>query len=214
MQLFNLPNSLTLLRILLVPVFTYLFLTGSYRIALLVFVFTGLTDVVDGALARRLKKKTTLGSILDPAADKLLMFVTFIVLAMQGLVPVYLTVLVIFRDVWIVGGLFALKQLKRKLYFKPTRLSKLNTFFQLLTIFLAFMVAMVQAGNGGGLAPHSDLLRKSLQFTIYFTAGMTVLSGIQYTRIGMMILRGRREYADLPLKESQDHRQRFSSGEG
>ena len=89
MELFNLPNSLTLLRILLVPVFTYLFLIHEYRIALIVFMVTGCTDVVDGYLARKLHKKTTLGSILDPAADKLLMFVTFIVLAIQKIVPVW-----------------------------------------------------------------------------------------------------------------------------
>lgn len=87
MELFNLPNSLTLLRFALVPVFTYYFLNGSYRIALIVFVVTGMTDVIDGYLARKLQKKTALGSVLDPAADKLLMFVTFIVLAMRSLVP-------------------------------------------------------------------------------------------------------------------------------
>src|SRR5262245_24837039 len=120
MQIFNLPNSLTLLRILLLPVFTYFFLSGDYRIALIIFVVTGMTDVIDGFLARALQKKTTLGAVLDPAADKLLMLVTFIVLAMRDLVPGWLSALVILRDLVIVLGTLVLKRLKKKLYFKPT----------------------------------------------------------------------------------------------
>jgi len=202
MEIFNLPNSLTILRILLVPVFTYLFLNHEYRIALLVFMFTGATDVIDGYLARRLKKKTTLGSILDPAADKLLMFVTFIVLAIQGIVPVYLSVIVIFRDLWIIGGLFVLTRLKKRLFFKPTRLSKLNTFFQLLTIFLAFLITLIRYEQPHLLLPYVGIFTHLLQVVVYIAAAMAVITGIQYTRIGFMIQRGAREYADLPLQKN------------
>ncbi|MFO1462264.1 MAG: CDP-alcohol phosphatidyltransferase family protein [bacterium] len=201
MQIFNLPNSLTLLRILLVPVFTYYFLNGSYRVALMVFVVTGMTDVIDGYLARKLQKKTTLGSILDPAADKLLMLVTFIVLALSRLVPAWLSALVIARDLVIVGGTLILKQLKKRLYFKPTRLSKLNTFFQLFTIFLAFLLTFLRAERPGFLLPYEGLVARLLGWVIYVCAGMTVASGIQYTRIGIQILHAGREYADLPLKK-------------
>jgi cardiolipin synthase len=207
MQIFNLPNSLTLLRILLVPVFTYFFLKGEYRIALIVFVITGMTDVVDGYLARLLRKKTTLGSILDPAADKLLMLVTFIVLAMRALVPPWLSLLVILRDLVIVIGTWILKRLKKKLYFKPTRLSKLNTFFQLFTIFLAFLLTFIRAERPHFLLPHETRVAQTLAYVIYICAGMTVASGIQYTRIGIHILRRGREYADLPLKKDQAGRQ-------
>jgi len=207
MELFNLPNSLTLLRFALVPVFTYYFLSGSYRVALIVFVVTGMTDVIDGYLARKLQKKTALGSVLDPAADKLLMLVTFIVLAMRALVPFWLSILVIFRDVWIVGGTFILKRLKKKLYFKPTRLSKLNTFFQLFTIFLAFLLTFIRAEQPGFLLPYEGGVARMLGGIIYVCAGMTLASGIQYTRIGLQILRSGREYADLPLEKDQADRQ-------
>jgi cardiolipin synthase len=207
MELFNIPNSLTLLRILLVPVFSYFFLTGNYRLALGIFIVTGFTDMVDGALARWLKKKTTLGAVLDPAADKLLMLVTFLILALEKVVPWYLTILVVARDLWIVGGLFFLKKAKKKLYFQPTRISKANTFFQLLTIFLAFLWVLAGSEPGTFLASKQALISQGLGMAILVTAGMTILSGIQYTRIGWMILRGNREYADLPLKKAQDRRQ-------
>ncbi|MCC7344297.1 MAG: CDP-alcohol phosphatidyltransferase family protein [Deltaproteobacteria bacterium] len=207
MQIFNLPNSLTLLRILLVPVFTYFFLKGEYRIALITFVVTGLTDVVDGFLARLLRKKTTIGAVLDPAADKLLMLVTFIVLAMRDLVPPWLSALVILRDLWIVVGTWILKHLKKKLYFQPTRLSKLNTFFQLFTVFLAFLLTFIRVEQPVFLLPYESWVGSALRYVIYVCAGMTVASGIQYTRIGIHILRKGREYADLPLKKDQAGRQ-------
>lgn len=189
MALFNLPNSLTLLRILLVPVFTYYFLAGDYRIALGIFVITGLTDVVDGYLARRLQLKTTLGAALDPAADKLLMFVTFIVLAMVGLVPVWLAVLVIFRDLWIIGGLAVIKFSHIPIHFKPSRLSKLTTFFQLLTIFLAFFLTFLRSEQPASLMFSEAPLARLLVGVIYVAALMTIASGIHYTRVGWNLYR-------------------------
>lgn len=189
MALFNLPNSLTLLRILLVPVFTYYFLAGDYRIALGVFVVTGLTDVVDGYLARRLQLKTTLGAALDPAADKLLMFVTFIVLAMRDLVPVWLAVLVIFRDLWIIGGLTVIKFSHIPIHFKPSRLSKLTTFFQLLTIFLAFFLTFLRSEQPASLMFTEPHLARLLVVVIYVAALMTIASGIHYTRVGWNLYR-------------------------
>ena len=203
MDLFNLPNSLTLLRILLIPVFSYFFLIGQYRLAILVFAITGFTDIVDGSLARWLKKKTTLGAVLDPAADKLLMLVSFILLSLRGIVPLYLTLLVIFRDLWIIGGLFFLKRHKRKLYFKPTRISKANTFFQLATVFFGFLAALVLSKGEVWLVGKEAMTFRILQILVFIAAGMTILSGIQYTRIGWMILKGNRDYADLPLKKDQ-----------
>jgi cardiolipin synthase len=200
MALFNLPNSLTLLRILLVPVFTYYFLSGQYRIALGIFVITGLTDVVDGYLARRLQKKTQLGAALDPAADKLLMFVTFIVLAMRGLVPVWLAALVIFRDLWIIGGLAVLKISHIPIVFKPSRLSKLTTFFQLLTIFLAFFLTFLRAEQPASLMAWEPPIARCLIWVIYAAGLMTIASGIHYTRVGWGIYREGRGVAVSPKK--------------
>lgn len=207
MDLFNLPNSLTLLRILLIPVFSYFFMTGQFRWALIVFAVTGFTDVVDGALARWLKKKTTLGAMLDPAADKLLMLVSFLLLSLRHIVPLYLTLLVIGRDLWIISGLFFLKRHKRKLYFQPTKISKANTFFQLATVFFGFLCAMVVFGVKLWVTGWEFAIFRILDVLVVVTAGMTIISGIQYTRIGWMILKRDREYADLPLKKDQAGRQ-------
>ena len=202
MKKWTIPNLLTFGRILLIPVFSYFFLKGDYRLALGIFVLTGFTDIIDGWLARTLHQRSTLGAILDPSADKLLMLVTFIILAWTGLVPWWLSALVIARDLAIITGVLTLKHLKKKLYFKPTKLSKLNTFFQLSTIFLAFLLAFLRVD-----APHLVRVLATIQPLLkvwcYLTGGMTVLSWIQYTRIGLMILRGRRDYADLPLKKTQ-----------
>ncbi|HKX11722.1 MAG TPA: CDP-alcohol phosphatidyltransferase family protein [bacterium] len=200
MALFNLPNSLTLLRILLVPVFTYYFLAGEYRIALAIFVITGLTDVVDGYLARRLQLKTNLGAALDPAADKLLMFVTFIVLAMRDLVPAWLAVLVIFRDLWIIGGLAVIKFSHIPIRFRPSRLSKLTTFFQLQTIFLAFFLTFLRSERPASLMAWEPYLATLLTWVIYAAALLTVASGIHYTRVGWEMYREGKRAALSPEK--------------
>ncbi len=203
----NLPNLITILRILLIPYFTYLFVTGNYRLALIIFVITGLTDLVDGAIARTFHQRTKLGTMLDPAADKALMLVTFLVLSYRGIVPWWFTILVIARDLWIVSGVFFLKQKKDLLYVRPTKLSKLNTFFQLLTIFFAFSYTLATMEPQTPLREYQALLQELLKWSIYFTTGMTVISGMQYTRIGWRVLKGGKDYANLSVKENQTDRQ-------
>ncbi|MCX5833093.1 MAG: CDP-alcohol phosphatidyltransferase family protein, partial [Deltaproteobacteria bacterium] len=94
----NIPNLLTLLRILLVPVFVILLIQGLFLKALLVFVVAGLTDAMDGFIARVLHQKTVLGLYLDPLADKALIITSFVTLSVMGLIPPWLAVLVISRD--------------------------------------------------------------------------------------------------------------------
>src|SRR5688572_22709020 len=101
-------NQLTLTRVMLVPAFVILTVYGYFGWALVVFVVAGLTDVLDGLIARRWSRRTSLGAWLDPMADKLLLVTTFIVLTVPGLglvnkLPVWLTILIISRDVLIVG---------------------------------------------------------------------------------------------------------------
>jgi len=162
---------------------------------------------VDGALARRMKQKTSLGAALDPAADKLLMLVTFTILALHHLVPVWLTVLVIFRDVWIVLGILVLKLAHKGFYIRPTRLSKLNTFCQLFTIFLGFSLAYVRGEQPSFLETSQKYMEGVLLGAIYLTGAMTVLSGIQYTRIGGKIFKGSEDYATFSFEKSKDRRQ-------
>jgi cardiolipin synthase len=104
----TLANQLTILRVVLTPIFVILLVYGHLGVALLVFIFAGLTDALDGLIARRAGQRTSLGAWLDPMADKLLLVTTFIVLTLPGMpltnhLPVWLTVLVISRDIVIVG---------------------------------------------------------------------------------------------------------------
>ncbi|RLA89883.1 MAG: CDP-diacylglycerol--glycerol-3-phosphate 3-phosphatidyltransferase, partial [Deltaproteobacteria bacterium] len=98
----TIPNFLTILRILLTPVLVILLLEGRLSEALFVFIIAGVTDALDGLIARLYKQKTRLGAFLDPLADKLLLVTTYVILAVQGLVPSWLTVIVLSRDVLIV----------------------------------------------------------------------------------------------------------------
>ncbi len=187
MKFLNFPNFFTICRILLVPFFAYYFLRGQYGLALLLFIVTGLSDVIDGALARWLREKTILGAILDPAADKIVMLVSFVILSIRGHVPVWISALVILRDVYIVTGLWILKISEKSVTMRPTPLSKANTFFQLLVIFSAFLFSWL--GEKGLAAPVSSYFPLLFKALLFIMAGMTLASGIQYTWIGMKILK-------------------------
>jgi cardiolipin synthase len=139
-----LPNAISLMRIALVaPILMYI-VEGRYALALLLFLVAGISDGVDGFLAKRFDWHTRIGALLDPLADKLLVGGTFITMVFAGLVPVWLAALVIFRDVVIVGGATAYNLLVRPVEGEPTRISKLNTALQLL--FIVFVLS--NAGFG------------------------------------------------------------------
>jgi cardiolipin synthase len=131
----NIPNFLTLLRLIAIPVFLILLENLQYREALAVFIGAGLTDGLDGAIARLTHTKTTLGAYLDPAADKLLLVSAFIALGFMHEVPRWLVVLVISRDVMIVLGYFLLFMLTSEtMEIRPSVSGKLSTFLQLLSV--------------------------------------------------------------------------------
>jgi cardiolipin synthase len=132
----HLPNLITLLRLALIwPVATGL-LTGQYRVALICFVAAGLSDGVDGLLAKRYGWTSEFGKILDPAADKLLLMTVFIVGAWIGRVPWWLAVAAVARDVMIGGGAMLFRALIGPLHGRPTVISKLNTLAQLACLTL------------------------------------------------------------------------------
>jgi len=135
----NLPNSLTLLRIVAVPLFLICMTSGKYGAALAIFMAAGITDALDGALARLYDIHTDLGASIDPLADKLLMSSSFIVLAWYGGVPVWLTILVLSRDVVILAGYLTLYFFSTPMDVKPTDLGKANTFFQIFTVGFALL---------------------------------------------------------------------------
>lgn len=138
MSLRWIPNAISLMRIALVLPVLFLLHRGEYGWALLLFWIAGLSDGVDGYLASRFSWESRVGALLDPIADKLLIAGMFISLAFIGLIPVWLSAVVILRDLVIVGGAFAYHLLIEPLQGEPTTVSKLNTMIQLL--FLLFVL--------------------------------------------------------------------------
>jgi cardiolipin synthase len=139
LQLRQIPNTICILRILMIGPIVWALITGEHRLALGLIVVAGLSDGLDGFLAKRFGWQTWLGGILDPFADKLLMLSTFLALAWSGLAPVWLTAVVITRDIVIVAGALAYHYLIDQVEPEPTRISKLNTGLQLL--FIVFVLS-------------------------------------------------------------------------
>lgn len=178
----NVPNALTLIRILTIPGFLILLTSGRPGMALAVFVAGGITDALDGAIARLTDTKTELGAILDPLADKLLLLSSFCVLAFMELVPNWLTVLVIFRDVFLLTGYFFLFVFTGEwIEVRPSVVGKMTTFFQLGAVTLV-LVSVVWPD--GWLA--------NLRTGFFIAAGTTTgLSGLQYMLRGLTWLNQR-----------------------
>ncbi len=136
----TIPNLLTLLRILLIPFFVWAILKLNFTLALIIFFIAGISDGLDGFLARRLKQQSRLGQWLDPIADKLLITVTCLVLTLPDKgyqpLPIWLTAATIIRDIGIVVVALAIRQLTGFSDFKPSQPGKLNTTILLITILL------------------------------------------------------------------------------
>ena len=172
----NAPNFLTLLRIVAIPCFLILLEDQRWGEALAVFVAAGITDGLDGAIARLTHTKTTFGAYLDPAADKMLLVSAFIALGFMHAVPRWLVVLVLSRDAVIVLGYFLLFMLTQQtMEVQPTVSGKLSTFLQL------FAVAMVLVG-----LMRPGLISPLFAQTVFFTSGcVTATAGIQYMYRGL-----------------------------
>src|SRR5438105_13708425 len=100
----NLPNSLTFLRIILIPFFVGFLIYGHYGLALLTLIVAGITDILDGVIARLANNRTKLGAYLDPLADKLLLTSAFVTLSILHLVPLSVSILLVSRDLDLIGG--------------------------------------------------------------------------------------------------------------
>ncbi|QQR80529.1 MAG: CDP-alcohol phosphatidyltransferase family protein [Deltaproteobacteria bacterium] len=182
----NLPNILTLFRVLGSFVFLYYSAIEEWQIAFIIFGLSALTDLVDGALARLLKQRTRLGAILDPMADKLLMFFSFMTLTASGYLPIYLTTLVVARDLFITLGLRYLISQKAEIKYEPTFLSKTTTCFQITTVFIALMTTQTMYP---GWQPHrSPIVKNSLTLFVMMSVVFTALTFVQYFKIGLTIL--------------------------
>ncbi len=143
------PNIITLVRLALVPVVGYLLLANAYGWALTLFLVVAITDLLDGYIARRFKLVSKLGATLDPIADKLNVFVATVLLAWEALIPVWLALAIVLRDIVIVGGALAYSTLVGPVKIAPTLLSKINTFieFALLLLVMAAAARWIEGGS-------------------------------------------------------------------
>jgi cardiolipin synthase (CMP-forming) len=178
-RIVTVPNLLTIFRMVLIPVFASLLFYQRFVLALVVFVVAGITDGLDGLLARRFDQKSQLGTILDPIADKMMMVTSFVVLSMRSVfpqpvpshlpIPFWVTIAVISRDVFILVGAAAINIVTGFRGFRPSLLGKINTTVQIIAIAAIMFAASVPYGTGYYLP------------TIYTTVfTLAVLSGVHY----------------------------------
>ena len=178
---FTLPNILSLLRILLIPIFLTMIIQQKHTAAFIVFLLAGSTDFLDGLTARLWNLKTRIGALIDPTADKLLMTSSIIVLSLFSLnpnntIPLWLTAAVIGRDVLIVLGAFVLFRLKDQKVFYPSILGKAHT------VCVMGVILLVLYSNAIGVAsPY-------LVWLFRLALAITLLSTIQYVIIGIRML--------------------------
>ncbi|OGP62818.1 MAG: CDP-diacylglycerol--glycerol-3-phosphate 3-phosphatidyltransferase [Deltaproteobacteria bacterium RBG_13_53_10] len=175
----NLPNALTLIRVLLIPVFVIFILDKRFEWALVTFAVAGITDGVDGMIARITHQRTELGAYLDPIADKLLVSAAFISLAIVEILPSWLAVIVITRDVFILLGILIMILINHRPKIEPSLLSKVTTTLQIATVLLVLLAR--------------DLATFYLFYTIaiYGTTTFTILSGLHYIYTGTRVLNER-----------------------
>jgi cardiolipin synthase len=130
----HIPNALTLLRFLLIPVLVYLILQRHYAMAFAAFFVSALSDFADGVIAREWNAHTRFGAIADPAVDKLTMLAVTLTLAVQGLLPLWLVAAIVVRDIVIVGGALAYHFIVGRFDIAPSFLSKFNTLLEFVTL--------------------------------------------------------------------------------
>lgn len=172
----TLPNFLTLLRIVAVPAYLILISNHRYAAALVLFMAAAITDTIDGVIARLTNAKSELGATLDPLADKLLVVSSFVILTWLGAIPSWLLILVVVRDVVILGGYLAIYFVSAPMEINPTFVSKLNTFSEMSTIGFALVT----------LARPDIPMTMVNQVTWYLTGTTATISGVHYVYSGLL----------------------------
>jgi cardiolipin synthase (CMP-forming) len=165
----NLPNVITLGRLLSVPLAIWVILDGAFDVAFWIFVAAGISDAVDGFIAKRFDMKTPIGALLDPLADKALLAGIYVTLGLAGQLPTWLVILVVFRDVMIIGGFLLIQLLAGRIRWEPLYISKANTVLQILlaAVTLARLGFRIDDHGLGGLL-------------VLAVAATTILSGGAY----------------------------------
>lgn len=165
----TIPNLISIFRLVLVPLAIDAIVTGRFDIAFWIFLIAGVSDGIDGFIARHFDQRSELGAYLDPIADKLLLVSIFVTLAVLGIIPIWLAILVLSRDVLIIGAVVLSWGLGRRLPIRPLLVSKANTTAQIA--FAALVLWSRAFGfDLGGLWVLGELL----------VAGLTITSGIAY----------------------------------
>jgi len=180
----NLPNLISLGRLLLVPLAISLILEGSYWAAFWIFVIAGISDAVDGFIAKKFDWRTRLGALLDPLADKVLLVSAYVTLGIAGQLWTWLVVLVVFRDIMIIGGFLLIQVIapvSKPIH--PLFVSKVNTGVQVALVWYV----LARRGLGGDAGPVDFVLGLAVTVT-------TVASGLSYLVRWARIL-GRTEQA-------------------
>ena len=165
----NLPNLISLGRLLSVPVAVYLILQSQYAAAFWLFVAAGLSDAIDGFIAKKWGLTSALGAYLDPIADKALLVAVYLALGGEGHVPIWIVILVVSRDLIIIGGVVLSHITTQPLRMHPLMVSKVNTAAQIALV----AVILAELGLGAPLGTERDLL-------VYLVAATTILSGGAY----------------------------------
>jgi cardiolipin synthase len=175
----GLANWLTVLRIVLIPLFVLLLLYKRPGLALVVFASAALTDMLDGYVARRRGSQTRLGAFLDPMADKLLLTAAFVTLTHLRVLPAWITVVVISRDVILMMGALLIHMLGGRIYPRPTWAGKAATFFQILAVLAGMMARYFRPWGPNAMV---------LSAFVWLAAIFTIVSGLQYLVQGMRYL--------------------------
>ncbi|MFN3623183.1 MAG: CDP-alcohol phosphatidyltransferase family protein [Hyphomicrobium sp.] len=178
-RLLNLPNIISLARVILVPVVFWLLITGETEVAFFVFIIAGISDAVDGYLAKTFGWQTELGAYLDPLADKLLIVSIFLALGVGGKLPLWLVVAVVSRDILIVIAVMLSWLLGRPVRIKPLIVSKANTVAQIV------LAATVLADEGFGLG-----LGWARFVLVWLTGALTVASLAAYLHTWLLHMSG------------------------
>jgi cardiolipin synthase (CMP-forming) len=170
-RIFTVPNQITLLRLGFLPLFLVSIAYDHYRWALLILVVAGLSDGVDGLLARSLNQSSSLGAYLDPIADKLLLSSSFVILAFKQQIDLWLMIFVLSRDVTILVVAVVILLMFGYRPFPPSIFGKLNTFFQIVMVFSVLLRAAYPQARLG-------MINHILMYTV---ATLTVVSALHYS---------------------------------
>jgi cardiolipin synthase len=191
-QLLTAPNQLTLLRMMFLPFIVIKLVEGHYSLALILFVLAGLSDGLDGLLARTLKQQTVLGQYLDPIADKLLLSTMFMVLSILHKIPWKFTVVVFSRDISILFASAVLYAIAGLRDFRPSIFGKANTFAQVAAV---FFVLLLEINKSRWVAiARIVFLRATFTFTI--------ISGMHYVLLVGQRLRATHQVSTAPSADN------------